>query len=155
MKSLRRILAVFLLAALCAGILALPATAASTYMEHEGLNITVQMDKEQYGDDEPITATIIVENTSFETVTITNLEQLIPEGYQLAGGSDDSMQNIELMPSEIVILEVTFEKDPYVAESASTEDFFDKILYGETLGISNLLLVVIAAIAFAVFMLLT
>jgi len=155
MKTLQRSLAIFLLAVLCSGLLALPAAATSTYSEHEGLNVTVQMDKEAYRDDEPITATIIVENTTFETITITNLEQLIPAGYRLAKDSEVAMQNIDLLPSEIAILEVTFEKDISAAEAALSEDFFDKILYGETWGISNLLLVVIAVIAVIIFMLLT
>lgn len=155
MKSLQRSLAAFLLAVLCAGLLALPASATSTYAEHEGLKITVQMDKEEYGDDEPITATIIVENTNFETVTITNLEQLIPAGYRLSEDSEVAMQDFDLLPSEIVVLEVTFERENSAAEAALSEDFFDKLLYGETWRIPNVLLIVIAVIAFVIFMLLT
>lgn len=154
MKFLKRGMSLLLLALICT-MLALPAAAASTYMEHEGLEVTVEMDKEQYEDGEPITATIIVENTNLETVTITNLEQLIPEGYHLAEDSKASEQNIELLPGEVMVLEVTFEKEAAEAASDVPEDFFGRILFGETWGLPNLLIIMIVVIAVAVFMILT
>jgi len=139
---------------LCTGLLATPAAAASTYVEHDGLEITVEMDKEQYDAGEPITATITVKNTNAAAVTIANLEQLIPEGYHLAQNSKAGMRDIELRPHQTMVLEVTFVGEA-AAETVSAESFFDKLLYGETLGIPNLLIAVILVIAFVIFMLLT
>lgn len=154
MKILQRILSLSLLVVLCAGLLVLPAAAASTYMEHEGLEVTVKMDKEQYDTGEPITATITVTNTNAYTVTIANLEQLIPEGYALVKDSQAALKNIELSPNRTLVLEVTFEGEAEQEEGAA-EDFFSKLLYGETWGIPNLLIAVILVFAFVIFMLLT
>lgn len=154
MKQLRKLISIAVLAVLL-GALALPA-AASSYSEHEGLQVTVEMDKEQYDVGEPMTATITVLNTNAYAVTIVNLEQLIPEGYVLSENSDVSMQNVEMQPGQTITLQVTFEGEP--AQSAEGEEytsFWDKLLYGETWGIPNILLAVVGLIAFGVFMLLT
>ena len=154
MKFLQKGISLFW-AILCVCALILPAAAVSSSMEHEGLEVSVQMDKEQYVDGEPITATIIVENTNLETVTITNLEQLIPEGYVLSENSEVSTENLELLPQEIVVLQVTFEKDAAETETSVPEDFFGKILFGETWGLPNALLIMILVIVVVVFMILT
>lgn len=156
MKYLIKILSIFLLLA-CFSLLALPA-AASSYAEHQGLQISVEMDKEKYDPGEPITATITVTNAGSETVTILNLEQLIPEGYVLAENSEVAMQNVDMQPGQTIVLQVTFVGgEP--AESGDSEGggsgFWNKLLYGETWGIPNLLLAVILVIAFVIFMLLT
>lgn len=155
MKILQKILSLSLLALLCAGMLTLPAAASSTYAEHEGLQVTVQMDKEQYDDGEPITATITVTNTNSEIVTIANLEQLIPEGYKLAEDSQSALKDVQLSPNRTLMLKVTFVGEDASAEEAASEDFFGNLLEGETWGIPNLLLLVLGAIAIAVFMILT
>lgn len=154
MKIRQRILSLFLLAVLCAGMLALPAAATTTYSEHEGLEVIVEMDKEHYDTGEPITATITVTNTNAYSVTIANLEQLIPEGYKLEKDSQAAMENIELTPNKTIVLEVTFVGEEEEELSAS-DDFFDKLLNGYTWGIPNLLLAVVAVIAVVIFMLLT
>lgn len=153
MNILKKIVSLCLTALLSACML-LPA-AASSVMEHEGLEVSVEMDKEQYDTDEPITATITVKNTTFNTVTIATLEQLIPEGYRLSEDSKASVQNVELPAMRTMTLEVTFEQIPAEQETATAEDFFTKLLYGETWGIPNLLLAVILVIAIVIFMLLT
>lgn len=157
MKYLQKTVSIFLLA-LCIAMLALPAAAStSAYAEHDGLQVTVQMDKEQYDQGEPITATITVTNTNPQPVTVINLEQFIPEGYVLAENSVASTQNVELQPGQTITLQVTF-----VGGSAEAGDsdgdggsFLDRLLYGETWGIPNLLLAVVALIAFGIFMFLT
>lgn len=153
MRILQRIVTLSLLAVLCAGMLVLP-TAATTYVEHDGLQVTAEMDKEQYDDGEPITATITVTNTNAETVTIANLEQLIPEGYKLAEDSQAAMKNVELSPDQTIVLKVTFVGET-TGEEEGTEDFFAKLFYGETWGIPNLLILVVLVIAFIIFMILT
>ena len=155
MKFLQRAWSGCLLLILCMSYLILPAAATSNFMEHEGLEITVQMDKEQYEEYEPITATIVVENKSTEIVTIDNLEQLIPAGYVLSNNSQVSTENVELLPQEIVVLQVTYEQESADDAVAAQEDFFDKLLFGETWGLPNVLLIVLLAIAVTIFMILT
>lgn len=155
MNILQKIVSLSLLAVLCAGLLALPAAASSTYVEHEGLQVTVEMDKEQYDDGEPITATITVTNTNSEIVTIANLEQLIPDGYKLAEDSQVALKNVELSPNRTLMLKVTFVGEAAEAGEAASEDFFGNLLTGQTWGLPNLLLIVIAVIAFVIFMMLT
>ncbi|MBQ2861741.1 MAG: hypothetical protein IJE83_03020, partial [Oscillospiraceae bacterium] len=81
-------------------ICALSVPVFASYMEHEGLEVSVEMDKESYEEGELITATITVKNTNAEAVIITNLEQLIPEGYELAKDSEAATENVELAPGE-------------------------------------------------------
>lgn len=155
MKTLRKaIICVLLLLCLCT--LVFP-VAASTYMEYEGLEVSIVMDKEHYDYGEPITATITVTNTNSRPVNIVNLEQLIPEGYVLSENSTAAKSNFQINAGETVVLEVTMEGAPVQLEEEEAEatSFFDKLLYGETMGVSNLLLAVLALIAFGVFMLLT
>lgn len=152
MKSLKRITVWLLLAVTCFSAFLLPVSAS--YMEHEGLEITIEMDKEVYDAGEPMTATITVKNTNSGNSTISNLEQLIPDGYRLAESSEASMKNITLRGGQSIIMNVTFVEDTSVKE-ATTEDPLKNWILEETLGIPNLLWGVVLAIAFAVFMLLT
>lgn len=152
MKNLRKWLAVICLTAFVLPVLALGVGA--TVMENEGLRVSVVMDKEHYAPGEAITATFTVENISGKTVTVNSLEQLIPEGYQLAEGSEAITEKVDLSPGETLTLSVTYAGDPE-AETAAEEDFFHKIIYGKTWGLPNLLLILIALAAFAIFMFLT
>lgn len=156
MKRLKKITALSLLTVLCILLLAVPAAASTSYSETEGLEVTITMDKAQYSPGEPITATIVVRNTRNEAVTIANLEQLIPEGYQLAGGSESALNDVELRPGQTLELQVTFVGNAQQTEAeASAEGFLNTLLYGETLGVPNLLIAVLLVIGFAIFMFLT
>lgn len=137
-------------------ICALSVPVFASYMEHEGLEVSVEMDKESYEEGELITATITVKNTNAEAVIITNLEQLIPEGYELAKDSEAATENVELAPGETVTLNVTYggEAAEPSAEDA-VEDFFNTVIYGETAGIPNLLIAIIIIAAVIIFFKLT
>lgn len=153
MKTLHKIFAIIMLIVLlqCS---VLPVMASQ--MEHEGLEVTVQMDKEIYEEGEPITATITVKNTNPETVTITNLEQLIPEGYKLAEDSEANTTDVVLGPEESVTLNVTYGEPPELsAEEEAVQSFVDTVIYGETVGIPNVLIAFLAAIGIFVFFKLT
>ena len=104
-----------------------------------------------------MTATITVVNTNDHAVTIVNLEQLIPEGYVLSENSEVSMQNVEMQPGQTIVLQVTFEGEPAQPGEGEEEytSFWDKLLYGQTWGIPNILLAVLGLIAFGIFMFLT
>lgn len=153
MKVFRRLIFVFFLLANII-VCTVPAKAAA-YQEYEGLQVMVTMDKETYEEGEPITATITVVNTDSQPVTVVNLEQLIPEGYVLSENSEVSTQNVEIRPGQTIELQVTFEGERSDAAETSEGTFWDKIFYGETLGIPNLILTVFGVIFFIVFMVLT
>ena len=151
MKLFRRLMSAFLL---IVDIMMCPVSArASAQQEYQGLQVTVNTDKETYEEGEAITATINVVNVDSQPVTVVNLEQLIPEGYVLAENSDVSTQNVEIRPGQTIELQVTFEGEP--EDTAEGDSFWDKALYGETVGIPNLILIVFGVIFFIVFMILT
>ena len=155
MAFFRKITIFFLLIFLL-GTLVLPALATAQY---QGLEVSVTMDKETYEPGEPITATITVTNKGSQTVTIANLEQLIPEGYVLSENSDVSMKDVEMVPGRILVLQVTFEGD--TSENAEAEaatgfqGFVNMVLYGRTMGVPNMFIAVILAIALIIFFILT
>lgn len=154
MNSIKKWIARSLLL-VCFILLAVP-VAATAYAEQEGLKVMVQMDKEQYEEGEAITATITVVNTNVNPVTIVNLEQLIPEGYVLAEDSDVATKDVVLQPNQSVELKVTFVGDPAApGKGESADTFWDKLFYGETLGIPNIILVVILVVGVIIFMVLT
>ena len=152
MKNSRKIIGFILLSVIYISVLVLPVSAS--FMEYEGLEITIEMDKEVYDAGEPMTATITVKNTNSGTSTISNLEQLIPEGYRLSESSEASMQNVTLRGGQAIVMNVTFvEETP--AEVETDDGFLTKLTEGATWGIPNLLWAVLALIAFVIFMLLT
>ena len=152
-----RKITVLLLIALWAGILAVPVAAT---VQYQGLEVSIAMDKETYEPGEPITATITVTNVGIDTVTIVNLEQLIPAGYKLSENSEVAMKDVEMHPGRILVLQVTFEGDPNapVTEEAELEGpaaLVNTLLYGKTLGVPNMFIAVILVIAIGIFMFLT
>ena len=126
---------------------------ASGYQEYQGLQVTVTTDKETYEEGEQITAIITVVNIDSKSITVVNLEQLIPEGYVLSEDSEVSTQNVEIQPGQSIELQVTFEGEPTEGEEGGT--FWDKVFYGESFGIPNLILMVFGVILFIVYMALT
>lgn len=152
MKNWRKMAARILLALMCASLMVLPA--AATSLENNGLQVTMETDKEKYDAGEAITATITVLNTNNHSVTIASLEQLIPEGYTLAEGSEAVTQNVELAPNQTLMMNVTFVGEA-AQEGAAEADFLTKLIEGQTWGIPNVLLIVLAVIAVVIFMVLT
>lgn len=152
MRRIRRLLALFLSSVFICGLMAIPAMARVTHTD--GLEIKITMDKEEYNADEPITATIVVKNVRPIPVTVTNIEQLIPEGYALDENSRAALKDTTLKSNESVTLTVTLLPESDFVEEEE-EDFFTKLIEGETWGMSNLLLAVLAALAIIIFMILT
>lgn len=150
-----RIRRVCLFLAICLGLFWGTAV-VSAAADDQGLKVMVMMDKEQYDLDEPITATIIVVNSNTQPVTIINLEQLIPEGYMLSENSQASTKDVVIQPGQSLELKVTYEGDPAQQQQiGGTGTFWDTIFYGETIGIPNIILLVILLIAVVIFMALT
>ena len=155
MGILRRIQAVLLLLVLWGSLLALPAAANTMVFESDELEVTVEMDKEIYDAGEPITATLTIKNISGNTLTIQKAEGLVPEGYELSAQSKEAVTNLELRAGGTAVLKVTFEEKADPQETDGEPDIWETLLYGETLGVPNLLIVTLLAIAFAIFMFLT
>lgn len=151
MKNLRKGMSLALLL-LYLLLLTLPA-AASTVSEYEGVQVMVKMNQDYYTDGEQITATVTVINTNANSVTIANVEQLIPEGYVLSEGSDASVRDVELKSGQSLELQVTFEGESKEEEGEGS--FWDELFYGSTLGVPNVFLIVILIIGIVVFFALT
>lgn len=150
-----RIWSTFSLMFVCIMLFSLNVSASSS-AEYDGLKVMVAMDQESYEAGDEITATITVVNTNTRPVTIINLEQLIPEGYVLSEDSQVATQNVEISPGQEISLQVSFVGEPpQPAENGEGGTFWDKLFYGETLGIPNIIWAVIVVIILIVFMLLT
>ncbi len=129
-------------------------TAFASYMENNGLEVTIVTDRENYEEGEPITATITVTNTNEEPVQILNLEQLVPEGYILEDNAED-FGEIILGKGESVSINVKYAgENPEITEN-NVEDFLNNLIYGETWVIPNILLVIAGIAAVAIFFKLT
>ena len=90
-------------------------SAAST--EQDGLEVSLTTDKSEYSQDDPITATLSVTNTNDAAVSNVSLENMIPEGYSLAEGSEAEKQVESLDAGETVTMSVT-----YIADSSDGGD---------------------------------
>lgn len=112
MKTMKKVSAFLLMVVLCMSVMVMPAFAVST--SQDGLEVTLTTDKETYSQSEQIVATLTVTNTNEVKVSNVSLENVIPEGYKLADGSESTKQVESLDVGETVTLIVT-----YVADSAS------------------------------------
>lgn len=147
---MKKIFSVLLLSILLLQIFALPAMASQS-VEHDGIEIEIVTDKENYELDEDIKAVITVRNTNEQAVIIADLEQLVPEGYKIKESADIQLKDIELAPDETITLNVTLVSEAGVLSGEAAENFFDTIIFGETWGIPNILIVLILIIGVFVF----
>lgn len=147
---MKKIFSVLLLSILLLQIFALPAMASQS-VEHDGIEIEIVTDKENYELDEDIKAVITVRNTNEQAVIIADLEQLVPEGYKIKESADIQLKDIELAPDETMTLNVTLVSEAGVLSGEAAENFFDTIIFGETWGIPNILIVLILIIGVFVF----
>ena len=111
MKVWKKCGALFLTVLLCITMMAVPALAASD--SQDGFEVTLTTDKEEYSKGEEIAATLTVTNTNDTAVSNVSLENLIPDGYKLADGSEAAKQVESLGAGETVSMTVT-----YVAEES-------------------------------------
>lgn len=114
MKTIQRLLSVSFLMILLAGILVMPANAAS--ITQDGLVITLETDKKSYAQDELIHATATVKNTNFTDVSAVSIEPLIPAGYELTI-RDSSSQSTVLKAGEIMTS--TFVLEPQIGSNTA------------------------------------
>ena len=128
-------------------------TAFASYMENNGLEVTIVTDQENYEEGDPITATITVTNTKDEAVQILNIEQLVPEGYVLE--DSEAATEVTLEKGDSVSINVRYVGETPALDENKVEDFINNLIYGETWVIPNILLVIGGIAAVAVFFKLT
>lgn len=164
MKRIRAAVTLLLLWNLFAGMLAMPARATTTTTTQDGLEVTVEMDKEMYEPDEPITATITLKNTKYKEVTIKNLEQLIPEGFVLAEESKVALKNKTLGAKASLKLVVTMQPETDTDEDSADGTMkignfeppsLTQVFFGETHGVSHFPFWCVMLVAVLIFMKLT
>ncbi len=144
MKRSLRLLSLLAAVVFCAQLFVLSASATSTTTTtDDGLQVTVEMDKETYEPDEPITATITLKNTKYKEITVNNLEQLIPEGYELAEESKVALKNKTLGAKASVKLTVTMHKAPEESQDGTQKigtfepPTLTEVFFGETAGVKH------------------
>ena len=109
MKVIKRIQIFLLMMVLSIGFMVMPVLAAS--LSQDGLEVTLTTDKESYSQDDQIVATLTVTNTNDFAVSHVSLENVIPEGYKLADGSEVTKQVESLESGESATLTVTYVTD--------------------------------------------
>ncbi len=118
MRDLKKILVCLMTMVMCIGILTLPAFAAP--VSQDGLEITLTTDKESYGKNDDIIVTLTVTNTNDEAVSNVSLEQVIPDGYILADGSEATKELDSLAAGETTTLTVTLVVDTSSTSAVTT-----------------------------------
>jgi hypothetical protein len=88
-KYTKTILSLLLTVLLCAGLLAMPAQAAE--VNQDGLQVTLTTDQASYTDDQTVTASLTVTNTNDFALENVDLSLLIPEGFEAAGETENSL----------------------------------------------------------------
>ena len=100
--KLRKTMAILITLLVCVGVLLLPAFAAE--QSQGGVEITLTTDKEKYVQGDVIEAVLTVTNTNNFVVYDVALENVIPEGCELADGDAASLQLSSLAVGETVTL---------------------------------------------------
>lgn len=115
MKFLKRISAVAISIIMMCSIAEMNVFAAST--KQDGLEVSIMTDKENYIENEKITATLSVKNTNTTDVTNVTMETVVPDGYKI----DDGLSNIKkletLAPNKTEELKVVYVSDSTVENS--------------------------------------
>ncbi len=119
MKAWKKLSVCLLPLVLWIGIMAMPVFAATT--AQDGLDVSLTTDKDSYSQGENIKATLSVTNTGDSTISSVSLENLVPEGYKLADGSETDKKVDSLAPGESVTLTTTLTAD-VSGEAGTTGD---------------------------------
>lgn len=106
MKKTEEILAFLMTFILCVSMLVMPVSAASA--NQDGIEVSLMTDKEAYSQSEQIKATMTVTNTNDIAVNNIRLENVVPNGYVLADGTEAEKQVETLGAGETVTLIVTY-----------------------------------------------
>lgn len=93
MKSIKKMAAVLLAAAVCCGLVTTAVFAAN--VTQDGLEAVLTTDKSEYSDGEKISASLEITNHNSTEVTNILIDTLLPTGYQLA----EDVENTEVLES--------------------------------------------------------
>lgn len=137
MRVIKKIPVFLLMTILCIALMAMPVLAASS--SQDGLEVTLTTDKESYSQSEKIVATLMVTNTNDFAASNVSLENVIPEGYALAEGSEATKQIESLGAGETVSLSVTFvpaDSENSGAQSGTGSDSSTRVETGDNSNIA-------------------
>ena len=109
MRELKKFVVLFLVCMFCIGMLKVPVNAASEVQD--GLEVTLNTEKDRYDKGESIAVTLKVTNTGTETITGILLENVVPDGYKPADNSELSRVINALNAGESVELTVVYDPD--------------------------------------------
>lgn len=93
-------------------------TVYATTNNQDGLTVNITTDKESYNAGEDISAELEIINNNETTVTITNAEIIMPDGFELQKDSSSSLTNQKIEPNESLQLQTKLKKKSTV-ETAS------------------------------------
>jgi len=120
MKFLKRISAVAISMIMMCSIAEMNVFAASTIQD--GLEVSIMTDKENYIENEKITATLSVKNTNTTDITDVTMETVVPDGYKI----DDGLSNIKkletLAPNKTEELKVVYVSTPNSNSDSTVEN---------------------------------
>lgn len=105
-KIAKKLIAVAVSTLMMFSIAGMNVFAAST--TQDGLEVSLTTDKDAYSKDEKITATLSVKNTNESDVTDIAMENIIPDGYEIADGTKNNKQIDKLTPNEATELKVVY-----------------------------------------------
>ena len=106
MKGLKKILALLIVLAFCMGIS--PVSTPAAELQQDGLRVELKADRSEYKEGEDIGVTLIVTNTSEQTISNVSMENLVPDGYKLTFENQASKVVDEIGAGETVTLETIF-----------------------------------------------
>lgn len=106
MRVIEKVAPILTSLALSLSWLTLP-TYADT-INQDGLEISLDTDRESYSADEEIVAKLTVTNNNADNITDVILENIVPDGYVLANGTEAIKSIAELGKGETVSLEVVY-----------------------------------------------
>lgn len=108
MKAWKKLSVCLLTLVLWVGVMAMPVFAEDASLDE--VEVTLTTDKESYSQDEEIKATLTISNYNFIPAENISMENLIPEGYKLADGSEAVKTVESLEGEETAVLETVFVK---------------------------------------------
>ena len=100
---------------------------SATTIEQDNLNISLITDKKNYAIEDSITTVLTIENTNDKPVKNVMIENIIPNGYELAKGYNFEKTVQEIKPSEKIEFKVVYNSSS-TARNIILKDYIFKIL---------------------------
>lgn len=107
MKSAKKLAVWFFVVALCLVCFVVPVCAET--LTQDGIEVTLTTDKDSYAQGEKIAVTVTATNTNDTAVSNVSIENLIPDGFQLADGTSATANAVTLEAGETLELNCVYE----------------------------------------------